>query len=105
MRERYKKKAGGEGFGGGGGGPANKGGQRASARAVGSTPWPLRTTNSSPSTSRRRRMALLTAGWVTDSLCAARVRLRSAMTSSKTRSRFRSKERKFKGVMVNSSSI
>ena len=47
-----------------------------------------------------RRMALLTAGWVMESLCAARVRLRSAITSSKTRSRFRSRERKFKGVMV-----
>ena len=44
-------------------------------------------------------MALLTAGWVMDSLCAARVRLRSAITSSNTRSRFRSSERKFRGAM------
>ncbi|MNT63019.1 hypothetical protein D3C72_2007910 [compost metagenome] len=43
---------------------------------------------------------MLTAGWVMESLCAARVRLRSAMTSSKTRRRFKSKERKFKGPMV-----
>ena len=34
--------------------------------------------------------ALLSAGWVIDSLSAARVRLRSFLTSSNTRSRFRS---------------
>ncbi|MNV79169.1 hypothetical protein D3C71_1727080 [compost metagenome] len=79
------------------------GGHNASAMGVGSTPWPLRTTSSSPTTSRKRRMALLTAGWVMDSLWAARVRLRSAITSSKTRNRFRSRARKFKGVIADSS--
>ena len=62
-------------------------------RPGGLHPWPLRTNNSSPTTSRRRRMALLTAGWVMESLCAALVRLRSAITSSNARSRFRSSER------------
>ena len=80
-------------------------GHSASARGVGSTPWPLRTNNSSPTTSRRRRMALLTAGWVMESLCAALVRLRSAITSSNTRSRFRSSERKFSGEVISQSSL
>ena len=68
-------------------------GQSAWARAVGSTPVLLRRTSSSPSVSRRRRSALLTAGCVSDSFSAARVRLRSAMTASKTRSRLRSRRR------------
>jgi hypothetical protein len=47
-------------------------------------------------------MALLTAGWVMASLSAARVRLRSDMTSSKTRSRL-VQVRKLSGVMALSS--
>jgi len=69
------------------------------ARAVGAMPWPLRTTRSSPSVSRRRRSALLTAGWLKDKLRAARVRLRSAITSSNTRSKFRSRVRKLAAFM------
>ena len=64
------------------------------ARGVGSMPWPWRWTNSSPKVSRKRRSALLTAGCVNARLRAALVRLRSAITSSKTRSRFRSRVRK-----------
>ncbi|MDT4877372.1 hypothetical protein FQZ97_1128860 [compost metagenome] len=73
-------------------------GQRACARGVGSTPAPERRTNSSPSSSRRRRSELLTAGWVIARLRAARVRLRSAITSSKTRSRLRSNVRKLTSI-------
>ena len=64
------------------------------ARGVGVKPWPSRRIKSSPKRSRNRRMALLTAGWVKAILWAARVRLRSAITSSKMRSRFRSRVRK-----------
>ena len=69
-------------------------GHKASARGVGVRPWPSRRIKSSPKRSRKRRMALLTAGWVRANLCAARVRLRSAITSSKMRSRFKSRVRK-----------
>ena len=74
-------------------------GQMARARGVGAMPWPLRCTSSSPRVSRRRRSALLTAGWVSERLRAARVRLPSAMTSSKTRSKLRSSVRKL-GVLT-----
>ena len=63
-------------------------------RAVGSRVRPWRTSSSSSSASRRRRKALLTAGWVRLSCSAARVRLRSDMTTSNTLSRFRSKVRR-----------
>ena len=66
-------------------------GQMASAKGVGSTPRPARISSSSPKASRSLRRALLAAGWVIARLRAAREMLRSAMTSSKTRSRFRSK--------------
>ena len=72
-------------------------GHKARAYGVGAMPWPCRRTSSSPSVSRKRRKALLTAGWVKDRLCAALVRLRSAITSSNTRSKFRSSVRKEAG--------
>ena len=68
-------------------------GHSSKALGVASKPRPRRTSTSSPSASRRRRKALLTAGWVSDSTWAARVRLRSAITTSKILSRFRSKLR------------
>ena len=70
-------------------------GQIARARGVGVISCPSRLISSSPTASRKRRIALLTAGWVMDRLRAARVRLRSVITSSKTRSRFRSNARKW----------
>jgi hypothetical protein len=73
-------------------------GHKAKARGVGSMPWPWRRTSSSSSASRSRRKALLTAGCVKDRLRAARVRLRSAMTSSNTRSKFKSRVRKEAGI-------
>ena len=69
-------------------------GQSASAKGVGVMPCPSRLTKSSPKVSRNRRKALLTAGWVMDKLRAALVRLFSAMTSSNTLSKFRSRVRK-----------
>jgi len=56
-------------------------GHRLNARGVGATPWPLRRTSSSPSASRSRVTALLTAGCVSDRLRAARVRLRSCQAA------------------------
>jgi hypothetical protein len=69
-------------------------GQSSNANGVGVMPCPSRRTRSSPKVSRRRRSALLTAGCVMDQLRAALVKLFSAMTSSNTRSKFRSKVRK-----------
>ena len=51
-------------------------GHRASALGVGSSARPLRTNNSSPNASRKRRSALLTAGCVMHRISAARVRFR-----------------------------
>ena len=68
-------------------------GHSSSALGVGCKLRPWRTSTSSPKASRKRRRALLTAGCVSDSTCAARVRLRSAITTSKTLRRFRSKLR------------
>ena len=70
-------------------------GHSASAWAVGRTPPGTVTKRSSPVASRSRRRALLTAGWVIASCAAARVTLRSTITAPKTRSRLRSRVRKF----------
>ena len=70
-------------------------GQRASARRVGVTPVDDGVNRSSRVASRSRRNALLTAGWVMARRSAARVTLRSVITTSKTRNRLRSRVRKF----------
>ena len=75
-------------------------GASAAARGVGTRPRPRRTTSGSPSATRSRASALLTADCVTWSLRAARVALPSCRTAWSTRSRFRSRLDRFIGMMV-----
>jgi hypothetical protein len=74
---------------------ASTSGHILAACAVGTTPLGTVTKSSSPVASRSRRSALLTAGCVIASCAAARVTLRSSITAAKTRSRLRSRVRKF----------
>src|SRR5512142_3327678 len=66
------------------------GSRSASARGVGTSARPSRTSSGSPKSLRSRASVLLMPGWLSPSLSAARVTLRSASSASSATRRFRS---------------